>query len=69
MIIDVFVDYMSMDWTDVFNLMTKFFFNTVSNNWFHYWTVWFWITTVIHWSKSTIFLNIFFPPYLIYDMR
>ena len=70
MIINMFVDYMSMHWTYMIYFVTKLSFDTVIYNWLHNRTVWFRAAAVFHRStKAHIFFeHFFFPPYLIYDM-
>ena len=39
MVVDVFINYVSIDWAYMFDFVTEFSFDTFIDSWFNYWTV------------------------------
>ena len=66
-VVDVFINYMSMNWTDMVYFVTELSFYTVIYDWFHDRTVRLRTATIL--TKSKVSFKHVFPPYLIYDMR
>ncbi len=60
-VVNMFINNMSVYWTNVFYFVAKFFFNAVGNNWLHDWAVLVLLAAIIHWSVKVFFKHFSFP--------
>ena len=65
MVVDVFINYVSIDWAYMFDFVTEFSFDAFIDSWFDYWTVCFFIAAThirIHsWHTKISFKHYFSP--------